>query len=352
MDALLADLESQLPKVWGRQIYSIFIGGGTPSLFPGVEIERLLSGVRALLPLSPSVEITIEANPGAADVESFSEYRRAGVNRLSIGVQSFNDQQLKLIGRVHSGDEALSAVKMARQVGFENINIDLMFGLPEQTQRQALADLLQGIELGVEHLSWYQLTLEPNTHFGHTPPHTLPQDEEVWQMQQEGKKILSGAGLKQYEVSAYCRDSIECYHNLNYWHFGDYLGVGAGAHGKITDVATSTIERTTRSRSPERYLAEIEQQQSVHSESVEDEDVILEFMLNQLRLKDPFTQQQFEERSGRSWSVVEDKIKQASIDGLLEVEPESAEDIGSRGVRVKVSVHGENFLNDLLSLFS
>ncbi len=341
VDALLRDLESELPGVWGRPVRSIFIGGGTPSLFPDQEIARLLSGIRARLPLISDPEITLEANPGTADQHYFNGYREAGVNRLSIGVQSFNRDHLQQIGRIHNDEEALQAVAMARQAGFERINLDLMFGLPHQQPEQALADLQQAVELDVSHLSWYQLTMEPNTLFGHTPP-PLPDDEQIWEMQQAGQRLLQQAGLGQYEISAYARSGEQCQHNLNYWRFGDYLGIGAGAHAKITHVAEGTITRTARHRSPERYLQHAgtpEVESSCHI--LEADELPLEFMMNRLRLMEPFSIRHYRERTGVDWKWVEAAVDEALERGLLQRNED----------QISTTEQGRNFLNDLLELF-
>ena len=341
VDALLKDLEWELPSVWGRPLRSIFIGGGTPSLFPDEEIARLLSGIRARLPLITDPEITLEANPGTADRGHFNGYRQAGVNRLSIGVQSFSDTHLKQIGRIHNGDEAVDAVAMAEQAGFERINLDLMFGLPNQQPQQALDDLQQAATLGTTHLSWYQLTMEPNTPFGHNPP-SLPEDELLWEMQEVGQQWLQQSGFQQYEISAYARQGAQCQHNLNYWRFGDYLGIGAGAHAKITHIAEGTITRTARHRTPQHYL------QSVGSEQVESsrqhlnrEMLPLEFMMNRLRLLEPFSVRQFEERTGAAWSLVDSMVAAGVEQGLLEWQED----------QLSTTALGKNFLNDLLALF-
>ena len=327
--------------VWGRPVRSIFIGGGTPSLFPDREIARLLSGVRARLPLISDPEITLEANPGTADQHYFEGYRAAGVNRLSIGVQSFSSDHLQQIGRIHNGEEARQAVEMARQAGFERINLDLMFGLPRQTQPQALEDLQHAIDLGVEHLSWYQLTMEPNTPFGHTPP-AVPDEDQLWEMQQAGQQHLQQAGLVQYEISAYAKAGAQCQHNLNYWRFGDYLGIGAGAHGKITNVAEGTITRTARQRSPERYLQHAGSAVAISSrEPIVVEDLPLEFMMNRLRLQESFTAQQYQERTGCGWSQVEAAVTVGVERGLLQWQ----------GEQLSTTRQGKSFLNDLLELF-
>src|SRR3990172_545076 len=251
IDALLRDLEQDLPRVWGRIVPPLFLGGGTPSLFSPEAIDRLLSGIRARLPLDQNIEITLEANPGTVDVERFKGFRAAGINRLSIGIQSFDEEKLKALGRIHGRDEALRAAESARAAGFENFNLDLMFGLPDQTVEQALADIRTAIQLCPTHLSAYQLTIEPNTLF-HARPPTLPDNDSTWDMQSQLQTELAAADYRQYEVSAYARPGYECRHNLNYWKFGDYLGIGAGAHAKIT--AASGITRLWKVKHPGEYL--------------------------------------------------------------------------------------------------
>ena len=254
VDALLADLEQDLPRVWGRRIESVFIGGGTPSLFSAEALDRLLAGLRARLPLRPDTEITLEANPGAVEQGKFAEFREIGINRLSIGVQSFNDEQLQRLGRIHDRRVAFAAAEAAHVAGLDNFNLDLMFGLPEQTVEQALADIANAVALQPAHLSYYQLTIEPNTRFYQSPP-TLPDDETISLMQERTQAELARQGYRQYEVSAYARETRRCRHNLNYWEFGDYLGIGAGAHGKLTDPAAGRIHRLWKLKQPRDYLA-------------------------------------------------------------------------------------------------
>jgi len=309
--ALLNDLEQDLPLIWGRPVETVFIGGGTPSLFSGDAIERLISGLRALLNLSPGAEITLEANPGSADIAHFRAYRESGVNRLSIGVQSFNDDHLRLLGRVHDKDLALLAFETARLAGFENINLDLMYGLPTQTLQQAVDDLQQAISLAPEHISHYQLTIEPNTFFHHQPPKQMPDDELAWDQQQECQRLLQSAGYRQYEISAYSTDSYQCRHNLNYWRFGDYLGIGAGAHGKITLVGENKVVRRVRQRQPAAYLAS-QGRKSISNETVLTEsDLVFEFMLNALRLSTGFEVDLFISSTGISFSEVMPAIHKA-----------------------------------------
>ncbi|HHI76505.1 MAG TPA: radical SAM family heme chaperone HemW, partial [Gammaproteobacteria bacterium] len=254
VDALLRDLAVQAERVAGRTLETVFIGGGTPSLFSGRAIGELLAGAARLLPLAPDAEITLEANPGTAEAGRFADYRAAGVNRLSIGVQSLDDASLRALGRIHDQTQALAAVDMARRAGFDNLNLDLMYGLPRQTPEAALADLEALIGLGPEHLSWYQLTLEPNTLFHHDPP-PLPDDDALGEMMDAGLARLSAAGFVQYEISAHARPGRQARHNLNYWRFGDYLGIGAGAHAKLTG-ADGTVRRYARPRHPRDYLAD------------------------------------------------------------------------------------------------
>ncbi len=251
--ALLADLEQELPAVWGRTVETVFIGGGTPSLLSPAAFERLLGEIRARLSLKPGAEITLEANPGTVDQASFAGFREAGINRLSLGIQSFQPRLLENIGRIHNDSEALAAIEAARQAGFDNINLDLMFGLPGQDIAQAIMDLRTAAALAPEHLSWYELTIEPNTWFHRHPPER-GDDETRWEMQAAGYALLQAAGYTRYETSAHARDGRQCRHNLNYWQFGDYLGIGAGAHGKITDAASQRIYRVAKVRHPRNYL--------------------------------------------------------------------------------------------------
>ncbi len=339
VDALLADLEQDLPGVWGRVCHAVFIGGGTPSLFSAAGIDRLLSGVRARLPLAPEAEITLEANPGSSEAAAFSGFRSAGVNRLSIGVQSFNAEHLKAIGRIHDPADAMAAVKAARQAGFENFNLDLMFGLPGQTVADAMSDAGTALDCGAAHLSFYQLTLEPNTQFHRHPPE-LPDDEVTWEMQQEIGALLSRSGYEQYEVSAYARPGRRCFHNLNYWRFGDYLGIGAGAHSKIT--VPEGIERRTKVRSPGSYLRKSAGADRIaSSRRVSGDDAVFEFLLNALRLKEPVSISMLQRRTGRTLAGIMDAVKQAERDGLIRMD---------RGA-LSTTDQGFRFLNELLERF-
>ena len=253
IDALIRDLEQEIPHVWGRTVQSIFIGGGTPSLFSAEAYERLFSALRALIPLSPHAEITLEANPGTFEAQRFADYLDLGINRLSIGIQSFNDQSLAALGRIHDSKQAIKAVETAHKVGFENFNLDLMFGLPHQTEKTAKNDVATAIALEPSHISYYQLTLEPNTLFYQQPPQ-LPDEDPIIDWQIANQNRLANAGYHQYEVSAYAKNNKRCQHNINYWQFGDYLGIGAGAHGKISDAAKQSITRRSKQKQPQAYI--------------------------------------------------------------------------------------------------
>ncbi len=339
--ALLNDLEQDLPLVWGRAIETIFIGGGTPSLFSAAAIECLMSGLRAMLNFAPAIEITMESNPGSADAANYRGYREAGVNRLSIGVQSFNDQNLRTLGRVHDGNQALSAFEMARAAGFENINLDLMFGLPAQSVDDASDDLGRAIALGPEHISHYQLTIEPNTLFHHDPPANMPDDDLSWEQQNACQSLLEGNGYRQYEVSAYSLEKRQCEHNINYWQFGDYLGIGAGAHGKITLAGENRVIRRVRQRQPRAYL-EDDGHGSITSETTLDEDDLLfEFMLNALRLKQGFPSRLFRDNTGLSLNSLLPGLELARDKGLVVFDNE----------KITPTALGFCHLNDLQTLF-
>jgi len=339
VDALLRDLELDLPRVWGRPIHSVFIGGGTPSLFSPEAIDRLLSGLRARLTLNQEIEITLEANPGTVELERFKGFREAGVNRLSMGIQSFEPEKLKALGRIHGREEALRAAEAAATAGFDNFNLDLMFGLPQQTVEQALADLRTAIAMKPSHLSAYQLTIEPNTLF-HARPPQLPDDDTIADMQDQLQGLLAEHGYRQYEVSAYARPEKQCRHNLNYWRFGDYLGIGAGAHAKITDA--STITRLARVKPPKSYLEKAGTAAALSTEQkLLRADVVAEFMLNALRLTEGFPTPLFQERAGLPLSVCEKPLSLAESKGLIEWDTQT----------IRPTPAGRRFLNNLLELF-
>jgi oxygen-independent coproporphyrinogen-3 oxidase len=336
--ALIADLEQDLPLAWGRTVETVFIGGGTPSLLSPGAIEQLLCAVRARLPLKPDAEITLEANPGTVDRERFAGFREAGVNRLSLGIQSFDPVMLERIGRIHDGRAAHTAVDAARAAGFDNLNLDLMFGLPGQTRAQALADLATAAENEPAHISWYELTIEPNTWFHRHPPQR-PDDAELWAQQQQGNDLLQAAGYHRYEVSAWSRPGRQCRHNRNYWDFGDYLGIGAGAHGKLTDAAAQTITRRAKIRHPRRYLEQAQDNRRIENTVLlSTEDVVLEFAMNALRLDDGFSAAAFSATTGLPYSTIEPGVSTAVEQGLL------ATDAG----RVHTTPRGQRYLNELL----
>jgi oxygen-independent coproporphyrinogen-3 oxidase len=338
VDALVADLEQALPFVWGRRIHTVFIGGGTPSLFEPEQIERLLAAVRARLPLEPGCEITLEANPGSFERDRFRAFRAAGVTRLSIGVQSFDDARLATLGRVHDAAAARAAITEAKDV-FETFNIDLMYALPGQTLADCEADLAAALAFEPPHLSAYQLTLEPNTFFAKHPP-PLPDDDLAFAMLDRIAEGTAAAGLERYEVSAYARPQHRALHNLNYWEFGDYLGIGAGAHGKLS--FAHRIVRQVRLRDPAAYMVGAEAGRALASEAeVARDDLPFEFMLNALRLKEGFASARFGERTGLPLSAIEAALAEAERRGLLACDLQ----------HVQPTARGFDFLNDLLELF-
>lgn len=341
VDALLNDLAQDLPLIWGRTIETIFIGGGTPSLFSGDAIERLFSGLRALLNLSPNIEITMETNPGSADQNNFRAYRESGVNRLSIGVQTFNDDHLQLLGRIHHSELAHQAFEAARNAGFENINLDLMYGLPTQTLQQTQQDVKTAIALEVEHISHYQLTIEPNTFFQHQPPKQMPNEDLIWDQQTSCQLLLAEHGYHQYEISAYSHGNKTCQHNLNYWQFGDYLGIGAGAHGKITLAGEDRVIRRIRQRQPNAYLKSQGHHALLSEMNLSEADLIFEFMLNTLRLTHGFETRLFADNTGLSLNLILPILNKAREQGLL-----------SYGItNISPTEKGHQYLNDLQSLF-
>ena len=332
---LMADLEALLPSVWGRRLVSVFIGGGTPSLFSPEAIDELLAGVRARLPLEPVAEITLEANPGTVEAARFRGFRDAGVNRISLGVQSFDDAMLSALGRIHSAAEARRGVEAALE-SFDNVNIDLMYGLPGQTLDMARADIAAGIACGTPHLSAYQLTIEPNTVFYSRPP-SLPEHDEAADMQLAVEEALAGAGYEHYETSAFARAGRRCRHNVNYWEFGDYLGIGAGAHGKVS--FPDRVTRHERIKSPRDYLGAATT--LARAGAVDPAELPFEFMLNALRLIDGFPATLFSERTGLPITTVQRQLTEAEAKGLIEHDVRT----------VKPTERGRLFLNELLGLF-
>ncbi|APX94824.1 YggW family oxidoreductase [Halomonas sp. 1513] len=341
--ALLDDLDAELPLVAGRELVSVFIGGGTPSLMSSRFYRELFTALGARLPLSEACEVTLEANPGTFEQARFAGYREAGINRLSLGVQSFQTAQLEALGRIHSGDDASQAVLNARAAGFDNLNIDLMHGLPGQDVDAALADLETALALAPSHLSWYQLTLEPNTEFYSHPPR-LPAEEQLWDIQDAGHARLLEAGLQQYEISAYARPGLRSQHNLNYWRFGDYLGIGAGAHGKLSrvdDRGRWTIQRRWKSRQPEAYLRRRRDPRGfiAGQRTLEADELPLEFAMNALRLVEGVPLPLWSARTGQPCEVLWSRLAEARKKGLV------VED----GERLQASPQGLLFLNELLA---
>ncbi|WP_150428126.1 radical SAM family heme chaperone HemW [Dechloromonas sp. CZR5] len=338
VDALIADLQSALPLIWGRPVVSVFFGGGTPSLLSPAAIDELLAAFRALAMLAPDAEITLEANPGTVEAEKFAGFRAAGVNRLSLGIQSFNDAHLKALGRVHDAAEARLAAQLAGE-HFETFNLDLMYGLPGQTLAQALSDVEAALSLSPTHLSCYQLTLEPNTRFAAFPPE-LPEGDLCADMQEAIEARLAAAGFANYETSAFAQPGRQCKHNLNYWYFGDYLGIGAGAHSKLT--LHDRVLRQMRHKHPKAYLDNIRRGNAVqeHNE-VEAASLPFEFMMNALRLADGFHPSLFEARTAHSLHTILPQLNAAKAEGLLEVGPE----------KIAPTLKGRRFLNVLLERF-
>ncbi|MEJ2764004.1 radical SAM family heme chaperone HemW [Photobacterium sp. MCCC 1A19761] len=342
IDALLEDLDTDLAAYrlanGDRPLHSIFIGGGTPSLISPEEIGRLLREIQARIPFADNIEITMEANPGTVEADRFKAYRAVGVNRISIGIQSFQDDKLKRLGRIHGSREAVRAAQLAQEAGLNSFNLDLMHGLPDQSIDDALSDLKQAIALDPPHLSWYQLTIEPNTLFYSKPP-TLPDDDDLWDIFEQGHQLLREAGYVQYEISGYSKPGVQCRHNLNYWRFGDYLGIGCGAHGKIS-FADGTITRTVKVKHPRGYLNPqkpyLDQQTQVA-----DSERPFEFFMNRFRLLEACPKQDFVERTGLPLSAIDASINWALAQNYL----------ADRGNEWQITEHGKLFLNDLLAAF-
>lgn len=340
VDALLRDLDQDLPLAMGRRIETVFFGGGTPSLFSADSIARILDGVAARLAFAPDAEVTLETNPGTVEHAPFADLRKAGVNRISFGVQSFDNAALARIGRIHNAQEAERAVKQAQDAGIENLNLDLMYALPEQSLAGALADVEKGISLQTPHLSHYQLTLEPNTQFAAQPP-PLPDEDSAWDMQEACQARLAQAGLAQYEVSAYARPGGECAHNLNYWHFGDYLGIGAGAHAKLTG-ADGTVRRRWKVRAPRGFLEHAGTPRGIGGDdAIAPEQLPFEYMLNALRLNAGFRLDEFSARTGLARQAIAPQLNDGVQRGWLALD----------GDQVRTTELGKRFLNDVIAAF-
>lgn len=339
VQALIADLNQKLHLVQNRTIHSIFIGGGTPSLFHAKSYEYLLNKLHLSLIIPSDTEITLEANPGTIEQKRFHDYRQLGINRLSLGVQSFQNDKLVILGRIHNRDDARRAVMVAQEVGFNNINLDLMFGLPQQTLADSIYDLQTAINLKPQHISWYQLTLEPNTYFYKFPP-SLPEDDSIWEMQTQGHTLLHQNSYQHYEISAYARDHKQCCHNLNYWEFGDYIGIGAGAHSKITDLNDFSITRYWNIKHPTEYLSA--QKSFIAGQKViPNVELPLEFMLNALRLQKPLPLILLTKRTGLDPSTIEKQLNEAQQKNLLTI----------RNNTIHLTAQGMRFLNDVLEIF-
>jgi len=336
--ALLRDFVAHLPEIAGREIVSIFFGGGTPSLFSAKSIEKILQGIAQYKNLK-NIEITLEANPGTIDEKNFAGFRQAGINRLSIGIQSLQNDKLKILGRIHDRQQALRAIEIAKQSGFDNFNLDLMHGLPEQTLDDAMDDLTDALAMEPTHLSWYQLTIEPNTAFHHQPP-KLPDENILHEIQTAGLKKLNHFGFKQYEISAYAKENKTCKHNLNYWKFGDYLGIGAGAHSKITDTKNQIITRYMKYKHPKDYLAP-DKNFIASKNIITQKELPFEFMLNALRLINGVPANIFYERTGLALEIIEPILIKAREKKLLVNNPKA----------LRPTKLGHRFLNDLTEMF-
>ncbi len=339
INALIADLETELPRIWGRQVHSIFIGGGTPSLLSPTGMDQLLSAIRARVNLEPGAEITMEANPGSVETEKFAAFAKSGINRVSLGIQSFQDEQLKALGRIHNGAAAKQAITVALE-HFKTVNIDLMYGLPNQTLALAKADLETALSFNTPHLSLYNLTLEPNTYFANFPP-KLPNEDEIDTIFEQNLALLNAAGYQRYEISAYAKKDQQCKHNLNYWRFGDYIGIGAGAHGKIS--FPDKITRQVRERQPEAYMQAMESKGNalIEARDIPAKDLPFEFMLNVLRLSAGVETKTFTERTGLPLHTIAKGLEEASKKGLLDQDPAA----------LKATDQGLRYLNNLQEIF-
>jgi oxygen-independent coproporphyrinogen-3 oxidase len=337
--ALLQELDSYLPLIQERKLISIFFGGGTPSLFSANAIGEILTNVAKRLDFANDIEITLEANPGTIDQVRFRDFYAAGINRLSIGIQSLQDDKLKTLGRIHDSENAKRAIDSAQTAGFTNFNLDIMYGLPDQSLDDAMQDIAAALAFQPTHFSWYQLTIEPNTFFYHQTP-TLPPEDNIWEMQQQGQQLIASSGFQQYEVSAYAKPNRQCVHNLNYWQFGDYLGIGAGAHSKMTLAKNHEVCRFSQVKNPRDYL-DVIKRQSVQRQVVNEKDLMFEFMLNALRLTDGVPRDLFCERTGMPIEGILPQLAKAKERGLL---IDDAKIIGA-------SELGKRFLNDLVAMF-
>ena len=354
VDALMRDLELDLPRVWGRTVHSVFFGGGTPSLFSADAIGAIIDGVSARLKLAPGAEITLEANPGTVEHDRFEAYRAAGVNRVSLGIQTFDESNLQTLGRIHDGNQARAAINAIKDAGFDNFNLDLMWALPGQTVDEAVADVEQALSFDPPHISHYLLTIEPNTVFAARPP-TLPDEETVWTMQDACGERLSAAGFENYEISAWAKPNRACRHNINYWRFGDYLGIGAGASGKITLPAEDTVLRTRRKKIPHSWMAAAADGSFIADQAlVAAENLAFEYMLNRTRLAEPIPTAEFAATTGLDFDALEPGLGRAIKSGLLERREPVGDAIPSyadeAGYLIRTE-RGARFLNDLQGLF-
>ncbi len=339
INALLQDFRNAQQYAQGRPIQSIFFGGGTPSLFSAPGYVRLLEGLQAIVRFAPDIEITLEANPGTAERGKFADYRRAGINRLSIGVQSFDDLQLHSLGRIHGSDDARAAIEFARSAGFDNLNIDIMYGLRGQSTKDAMRDLQTAIAFEPEHLSWYQLTIEPNTEFYKRPP-VLPEDDDLIDIQDNGLALLQANGYARYEISAFARNAMMARHNLNYWRFGDYIGIGAGAHGKITQVERGQIERTRNKKQPEHYM-NADGKYMAELAPIPANEIAIEYLLNVLRMPEGFSTSSFEAATGLGFELIQKQVSSLQAQELLSFED----------AHVRPTEKGQQFLNSVLETF-
>lgn len=339
IDSLIMDLEQALPLIWGRSIQTIFIGGGTPSLFSGEAIDRLISCIRSRIKISPYAEITLEANPGTVEKHYIAEYAAAGVNRISLGIQSFNDQHLKVLGRIHSANEARQAIETVAD-NFANFNLDIIYGLPKQSSEEAINDIQQAINAKPTHISAYNLTIEPNTHFAKFIPEHLPEDDLCYQMQDAIISTLANNGYQRYEISAFARNNLQSQHNRNYWEFGDYLGIGAGAHSKLS--FHDRIIRQMRHKHPTQYMERVKLQQHIdENKLVTSQELPFEFMMNALRLRDGFVNALFTQTTGQSFNSILPQLLKAQEQGFIELSYN----------KVIPTAKGRDFLNNLLELF-